>query len=249
MGNAVRLLLEIIMEDKILEFVGKVITYGGGFAAIFYGLLRLFGQKWLDEKFSKRLEEFKRFQKQEFENYRFEINKIFNRVVKIHEKEFEVLPTAWEKLQLAHGLVSQMTSPLQSYPDIDKMSEDELKSFLENSKLYDFQKKELMQAYNRLDYYKEKIFWIKYNEVANTIMDFHNYILLNKIFFNKNMFDLFSDIDSKLYESHLLSSELANDERSTEVWKNLREANKNIQPLINDLEKVIQNKMHFNDAV
>lgn len=237
------------MDSEILKIIGEVVAYGGGAAAIFYGILRFFGQKWLDEKFSKRLEEFKRFQNQEFENYRFEINKLFNRITKIHEKEFEILPTAWQKLQTANRLVIQMTSPLQSYPDLNRMSSQELNAFLNDSKLYDFQKEELLKESNKVDYYRKKIFWINYNEVSHSIMEFHNYVLLNKIFFHKEMFDLFSEIDSRVYEAHLLSSELVEHSNSNEVWKTLREANKKIQPLINQLEEVIQKRLHFEDAI
>ena len=237
------------MESESFKIFGEIVAYGGGAAAIFYGILRFFGQKWLDEKFSKRLEEFKRFQNQEFENYRFEINKLFNRITKIHEKEFDILPAAWQKLQTAHGLVGQMTSPLQSYPDLDRMSSLELNAFLKNSKLYDFQKEELIKENQKVDYYRKKMFWINYNEVAQSVMEFHNYVLLNKIFFHKEMFDLFSEIDSRLYESHLLSSELVEHSNSNDVWKTLREANNKIQPLINKLEEVIQKRLHFEDAI
>ena len=234
------------MDSKILEIFGKIVAYGGSAAAIFYGLLKFFGQKWLDEKFSKRLEEFKRFQNNP---ETFEINKLFNRISKIHEKEFEVLPTAWQKLQTAYGLVGQMTSPLQSYPDLDRMSSQELKEFLKNSKLLDFQKEELVNENKKVDYYRKKMFWINYNEVAKAIMEFHNYIILNKIFFHKEMFDLFSEIDSRIYESHLLSSELVEHSNSNDVWKTLREANKKLQPLVNKLEEVIQKRLHFEDAI
>src|SRR3972149_1829907 len=213
------------MDSEILKFFGEIIAYGGSTAIIFYSILRTFGQKWLEEKFSKRLEEFKRFQNQEFEKYRFEINKLFNRISKIHEKEFEVLPLAWQKLQTSHGLVSQMTSSLQSYPNLDKMNSQELNEFLKKSKLFDFQKNELLNEPEKVDYYRKKIFWINYNEVAHSIMEFHNYIVLNKIFLNKEMFDLFSEIDSRIYESHLLSAELVEHSNSMDVWKTLREAN------------------------
>lgn len=236
------------MNVDVLHIVGQVVTYGGGTFSICYLALRTLGMRWLDEKFKKRLVEFKRFQDQEFENYRFEINKLFNRITKIHEMEFEILPTAWQKLQIAHGIVSEMTSPLQSYPDLDKMSNLELSEFLKSSGLFEFQKDELLKEKNKLEYYREKIFRIRYSEVARKIMEFHNYILLNKILLKKEMFELFSEIDSRLYESHLMSDALIDKSHATEIWKTLREANNNIQPLINKLEELIQKRLHFEDA-
>lgn len=237
------------MNNDFLKIIGEIVAYGGGITAIIYGVLRLFGQKWLDHKFSQRIEEFKRFQNQEYEKYRFEINKLFNRVNKIHEKEFDVIPSAWQKLQLAHGSVAEITSPLQSYPDLNRMNNNELQDFLKKSKLYDYQKVELNQQKDKNEYYRKKIFWINYNEVAKYVMDFHNYILLNKIFFEKDMFDLFSDIDRKLSHSHLISADLIEEGRSRELWEDLRKSSKDLQPSIDNLELMIQKRLHLKDAV
>lgn len=236
------------MNVDVLHIVGQVVTYGGGTFAICYLALRTVGLKWLDEKFNKRLVEFKRFQNQEFENYRFEINRLFSRVTKIHEMEFDILPTAWQKLQMAQGGLSDMTSPFQSYPDIDRMSKSELNEFLKRSELFDFQKDELLAEKNKLEYYREKTFRIKYAQVSNVIMEFHNYILLNKIFFQKDMFELFSEIDSRVYEAHLLSESLQERTSLMVTFATLREINETIRPLITKLEELIQKRLHFDDA-
>ena len=67
---------------------------------IFVGILffKLLASKWLENKFDKRLEDHKHKLENEREELKFKINSLLNRVTKIHEKEFEVLPIAWEKL-------------------------------------------------------------------------------------------------------------------------------------------------------
>src|SRR5207253_1510705 len=51
----------------------------------------------------KGLERFRHEQAKEIEHLRHEINSLFSRVSKIHEREFEVLPAAWQKLHESYG--------------------------------------------------------------------------------------------------------------------------------------------------
>ncbi|QXD15830.1 hypothetical protein GQ464_002455 [Rhodocaloribacter litoris] len=105
--------------DTILQLLGQIVLVGGGATAIAYGLLKFIGQKWIDQKFAERLEEFKRKQTEILEEVRYDINARFSRVSKVHDKEFEVLSTAWRKLLDAYEFFAGITHPLQSYPDLD----------------------------------------------------------------------------------------------------------------------------------
>ena len=129
------------MGNEISNIIGNILIYGGGTLTLFLIGIKYFGQKWLEEKFSKRLEEFKRFQNQEFEKYKFEISKLFNRISKIHEKEFEILPTLWVKLQNSFSIFITLSHPFQSWPDLNQYSSEELDSFLKKCELSDYQKK------------------------------------------------------------------------------------------------------------
>ena len=98
------------METAILQFIGKVIAYGGGAAAVAHALFTFLGKKWIEHKLNKELEQ-----------VRYRINTLFSRVTKIHEKEFEVLPEAWYKMQDALGRISHFTSLFQQYPDLTQL--------------------------------------------------------------------------------------------------------------------------------
>ena len=72
--------------------------------------------------------------------------KLFNRVTKIHENEFEVLPKAWELLQTALGQIGHMASLLQTYPDFKWMAEAELEEFTKTTKLKKHEIEELKSS-------------------------------------------------------------------------------------------------------
>jgi hypothetical protein len=116
--------------DKIFSFLGQVIIFGGGSVGVAYLVFTYLGKKWIDNKFEKRLTKFDHELNLQIEQYKFEINSLFNRISKIHEKEFEVLPTMWLKLVEAMGKVSQLTDPSQQYPELNKMSKAEIEELL-----------------------------------------------------------------------------------------------------------------------
>ena len=43
------------MNEIITKIIGEVVIYGGGSAAIAYGIFRFLGQKWLENKFAQNL--------------------------------------------------------------------------------------------------------------------------------------------------------------------------------------------------
>lgn len=87
-----------MMVTEIISGSTAVVVFGGLAFLGFRWLLR----KWLDNHFAQQLEEFKREQSELLEEYRLEINSEFNRISKIHEKEFEVLPEIWGRIQSSY---------------------------------------------------------------------------------------------------------------------------------------------------
>src|SRR2546428_1300707 len=118
------------MSELVVGAILKIVAVGGGAAALAYGLFVWLGKHWLEQEFAKDLERFRHEQAKEIEHVRHEINSLFSRVSKIHDREFEVLPAAWKKLHESNGRVFQACSALKQYPDLSAMSEDQLKEFL-----------------------------------------------------------------------------------------------------------------------
>lgn len=236
------------MNQDVFEFLGRLVAYGGGAVAIAYGIFAWLGKRWLEAKFSERLEAYKRAQAQELESYRYQVNALFNRVTKIHEKEFEILPKAWEKLQEALGYVAQLVSPLQTYPDLDHMSNDEFQEFLKTTRLRDHEKRELEKALDKNKYYMQAIFWHDLNETRNRIAEFHNYIVYNKIFLSADLYERFKAIDTILYDT-LVEHEVMHESRDTthvaQTYKRIRDE---AQSIVDEIEGLVQKRLHYTEA-
>ncbi|MBV8766846.1 MAG: hypothetical protein JOZ66_18215, partial [Hyphomicrobiales bacterium] len=77
-------------------------------------------------KFEERLAAYKHAQQRELERVKFEVNALMDRTLKLHQKEFDVLPELWGLLVEAHARLIAVTSPLQHFPDLHRMSSDQL---------------------------------------------------------------------------------------------------------------------------
>jgi hypothetical protein len=145
----------------------------GSTAAAAYGLFRLLGEKWIDQKFEKQLEAYKTEQSRELERLRHNINAVFDRTIRLHSKEFEVLPDLWGKLVEAHGWAWSYIMPLQSYPDIGRMDNEELEEFLAGKEFSNAQKRDIAASSEKLKTYIDIQERYRYAGVMDKITDFN----------------------------------------------------------------------------
>ena len=107
--------------DRVLPILiavfARFFAVAGGGAVVAYGIFQWLGKAWLAQHFNKQLEQFKADQQKELERVRHEINALFSRISKIHEKEFEVLPKAWQLLHKANGAVLHVAQAMKKFPD------------------------------------------------------------------------------------------------------------------------------------
>ena len=115
---------EILTE--ILKFIGGVTALAGTGAAAAYAIFRIFTTKWIDHRFSERLEAFKHQQNQEIEHLRYRINTMMDWNVKLHQREFDILPETWSLLNEAFYTIEPIAIGYQQYPNLDEMSGDRL---------------------------------------------------------------------------------------------------------------------------
>lgn len=234
--------------EQVFSFIGKIIAYGGGAAAFAYVVFMFLGQKWIDEKFSERLEAFKHEQERELEHYRHQVSILLSRVTKIHEKEIDVLPVMWKKLQDSLGYVAKITSPAQFGPDFRSMTPEDFQEFLEKSRLSETHKTALTNSPDRDNFYFRTIFWYDLKDARLAVNDFHNFMLYNSIFLSKDLKHEFQAIDN-LLSSALISREIAERardwDRMIEGYKGLGEDSRKI---VERIEELVQERLEFGKA-
>lgn len=233
---------------QILKFLGEL----GVIVGIAFLFFRFLGKHWIENIFSENLEKYKHELNKELEQYRYKINALFNRVTKIHEIEFEVLPKAWLKMQDALGRISGLVSIMKSWTDLDRMSETAIEEFLDKSKLHEYEKDELRQSSRKLDYYQKTIFWHDLNEVQNAFWEFHNYIIRNKIFLSPDLKAKFAEIDDIMWAAIVemkvgkgSDSQRISQEMCINAYKKIRDE---VNPIMDSIEKLVQSRLHYHDV-
>ncbi|MDD2335216.1 MAG: hypothetical protein PHD01_01410 [Geobacteraceae bacterium] len=231
------------MEQQILAFLGKILAYGGGAAAVAYAVFLSVGKKWIESQFQDRLEQSRHENAKELEHLKFEITSLLNRVTTLHQKEFEVIPEAWSRFHEVLFRLRPFVSFFQQFPDLDHMSQDRLLEFLDQSKLLDSEKNELRSASKKTDLYQKLIFWHVYSDVRNAFSDFHNYLEKNQIFMSKDLCEQFSKIDGILWEV-LIKREVGHQYVDHKMWVEASQQMRNeIEPLRKEIECLVQNRL------
>ena len=147
------------MQTDFWSWLGTVGITGATALAAAYGLFKFTGEKWLSAKFGEQLEKFKHAQQRELESLKLRINTTFDRTVKLHSSEFEVLPELWSRLVEALDYAMSFTSSFQRIANLDQMTELQFENFLEMSELSDFEKDELRKTPDRTDRHAKLQTW------------------------------------------------------------------------------------------
>lgn len=191
--------------ETVVRFIIEVIAASGIVSALFI----LVGKNWIETQFARRLKAYERKQ-----------NSLFNRITKIHEKEIEVLPAAWQKLMEAHGHLARLIQPSRIEREFSQMNEEQL-----------------------IEWQRE------YDEIGKHFMEFHNYFLYNSIFLSPDLCAEFKAIDelfnTSLIKSRIVKQGLNASEFTLEIYENIYEKTEPIKERIRDL---VQKRLHYQDA-
>lgn len=158
----------------------------------------------------------------------------------------EILPTVWRNLLDALGKLGIVTAFYREYPDFNYISDEALTEFLENSRLSETQRKQLVLSLDKNEYYRKTISWYELDDAQKQFNEFHNHLLYNKIYLNDDLFEKLSEIDKSLSQL-LVQSRVANQHPSAyseKMYQSYIDFNKNAEILLKDIEKAIQQNLH-----
>jgi hydrogenase maturation factor HypF (carbamoyltransferase family) len=219
--------------EEVFEFLGKIVAYGGGTVAIAYLTFTFLGKKTVETWFAKRLKKFE-----------YDLNALLNRVTKIHEKEFEVLPQAWEKL---HDLLDSVNQFLRETHSISlkEKSASELESFLAKQDLTEKEK-------NTIREHKDKnfcYFHILSEKTAKDSWDFQGYIDKNAIFLSPDIESKFREAEETVRTAWAIRNTAGiSDNRRHEIIEACRIIQNKIPPIMKEIEDLVKKRLRFYEA-
>jgi len=229
------------------QALGAVVAVGGGAAVIAYGLFRFLGQSWLTQHFNKQLEHIKHEHEKEIENFRRDANSLFSRISKVHEKEFEVLPRAWELLLRAYGSAHRVVSPFRQDPDLDSLTEAELIEFMNLALLPTSAKEQVYSAKDKTNTYRKVMRPVEQSQARAALTELNNYLAVNSIFMTRELQDEFRAMREALSEA-LNADEIGRQAGSGDLRRSASETIARISKMFDELESAVQKRLRYEEA-
>ena len=210
----------------------------GGAAGIAFLVVRYLGKKIIDNQFEKSIE-----------IYRFKIDSKFDRISKIHEKEFDFLPKLWESLVILNNDFNSLTALFQSFPDLDRFSALELREFFASKNLKESEIEKIYLSTKKLDAFIDIDYWNKINKMNKSLVDFSYLFFQNKIFLTDELEKLLENIRViciGLYSN--LSVANSNGTKDYALITKTNEDQKKLVPLLSTLSSIIKRRLCFYEA-
>ena len=233
------------MQSALFPWLASIVAAGGGGAAVAFLLFRSLGAAWLDSRFAKSLESHRHAQNREIEALKYRINSLFDRTVKLHQKEFDVVPEAWMLLVEAQRQTQAFTSMVRSYPPFMIMDEQKIEEFLATTPFLESQKEkirssdpaEMLKRYQSVAHFYEKADWHK------AWFECRMFVRKNGIFFYKDLSQRFAAVLDLLWDAadeHSSNIEMDLVPREREKLKSL---NERCLPLMEGIEADIRKRL------
>jgi len=161
--------------ETITQLIGNAVIYAGGSVAIAYALFVFLGKRWIDSRFAKEIEKYKNEQDSELEKLKLKINTMFNKVLKTQEKEYDILPNLWCKLQKLRTELNRAVISFRSLPDLDRYDKESLDKFIEQEKIPEAVAANLRNKTNKINVYSGYLDIKQMREAYKAFNDFHEY--------------------------------------------------------------------------
>jgi len=183
----------------------------------------------------RKLEAFRHEKAKEIERLRAEIDGALSAKIRAQEKEFEGLTRCWEAMNKALGQAESFVSPLQSYQDLSKMSDDFRAEYVDKLEILEAKKKEILQSEDPTSALVDAVFWMKLNRANEALREFNNELFRFEIFLEVEIHARFMKIMRQV-RSAIVSKELSRDagegQFGRQAWEELT---KQCKPHVDEL--------------
>jgi hypothetical protein len=222
--------------DQFFSLFGQLVTAGGGGALIAFLIFRFLGTSWIENKLAKDLEIAKS-----------EISLLASRKMKLHDQEYVVFPEVWSKLNRAFASLGSAVMSWREMPDLGRMSEDELRTWMERSELSEEEKSYLEKEADKIRAYNRILDWRSLREANHDFLEFHNCLQANRIFLSPDIKDKLDKIGGLLREAWVAKKMEWDGHKLTDGKSFLAEAyekyNKQAKPIMTEIEELVQAKL------
>jgi hypothetical protein len=195
---------------EISHLFGLALQYAGlfgitliGVAGAAFGFFKWFGAKWLESKFSERLQNLKSEQDQAIRLVQSTIDREVHRAKKLYDNEFTALSDSWRLLRAAYDISASSVASMTA--NVERMNNEELERHLAKRGMEEWQRAEFqaMKGEARQGEYWKWSEWQKAVECDKRWRDCQQQIDSTSIFFPAGFTEKFRSINEMICASNV----------------------------------------------
>jgi hypothetical protein len=234
--------------DDFTQYLGRFFVYGGISVGLFWLVAQKAAERWIDAHFAKRQKDFEHEQAKELQRIKAKLDTVIQGSLKLQEREFKIIPEAWEKISEAYGMACWLCSPMQSFASLQHMSKAQLEEFLSKQNLlWETQRQEIRDApaANRDKLWQEIDTRMRHSKVQSSLATADNYLKANSIFMPDDLREQFN-AQTRIIWDAIITFEVGNHPYAgdrkliSEAWEKLKNEG---QPLHEQIEKAVRRRL------
>ena len=244
-------------EDPLILVFGfllKVLVAGGGLVLIVYQAFKHLSVKWLDSKFDERLQSFRYKQGKEIEELRLKIATMLDRTVKLNQREYDVLPEAWSKINEAYWATGSLVAPTRHYPDFGQLNATEQDDLINRCNLPEVDKQKIQETSDpqeKTNIYRESLDWMDLIKAEEKSRESAIFLAKNGIFISNHINEKFDKLKTLIWRT-LIEKRINNENRKgptmehmyEESHKFIRDGDKQLKIL----ERLVHDRLWFAES-
>ena len=214
-------------DMDVSELLGTIGVSAVTTAGVMWAGAKTLAGKWLDARFTTRLEGVKlegqkqlEAARQEHNGYiervKFERAGLLDRAAKLNQREFEIVPEIWKNTTEAHYAMLRLISVWQESPDVGRMTDPQFEAFIEGSRLEHWQKGEIREKgrFDRTTYYADAQEWLRLHDASEAIVGFNRATANGSIFLHPDThakFEEYGDMMRKAFRRWSVNRQIRGD--------------------------------------
>jgi hypothetical protein len=234
--------------DDFTHQVGRALLYGLPTVGLAWFVFQKAAERWVDAHFAKRQKEFEHEQAKELQRIKAKLDTVIQGSLKLQEREFKIIPEAWEKIGDAYGLACWLCAPMQQYTSLAQMSANQLEEFLSKQELlWETQKQEIRDTpvSQRDKLWQQLDIRMRYSRAHNVLASADKFLKANSIFLPDDLRAQFNMQVNNIWEA-LISFDIGSHPHAKD-YKMIREAwdklKKDGEPLHTAIEKSVRKRL------
>ena len=231
--------------EQIIDFLARLFVIGGVSVGVFWVVFQKAVERWVDGHFAKRQKEFEHELAKDLQRLKVKMDTVIQGALRLQEREFKLLPEAWEKISEAFGLTMWLAAPFQQFPSVQGLTESELDEYLSKSDYLESQKEKIKGAdwreqnkiVQQIEVRKRRV------KVHNAIAEADKFIKVNGVFLPLDILKQLTDLKDKTWSclvAHEVGTDHDNYKMVNEGWQKLKDEG---EPLHNAVEMAIRTRL------